>query len=139
MNSEETTHQPGAGKSAHRSLKWSGLQVRMTMSYVWVTIVLGLVFECLAWLAFAFVVFTFAAPFVYTLAARETAGRYALAATLQVTASGLNPQATFLPHQPGSLTPPGQPSSSDDAQIPSITTVQPGTQPLAFALLITPD
>ena len=139
MNREETIQQPRTGTGTRRSLKWSGLQARMTMSYVWVTIMLGLVFECLAWLAFALVVFTFVVPFVYPLAARETAGRYALAATLQANASGLNQEATFLPHQPGSLTLPGRPASSDDAQIPYITTDQPGTQPLAFTLLITPD
>lgn len=139
MNSEETIHQPRTGNSTRRSLKWSGLQARMTISYVWVTIVLGLVSVFLAWLVFAFVVFTFAAPFVYTLAARETAGRYTLAAALQADASGLNPRATFLPHQLGSLTLPGQSSSSDDAQVPYIATDRPGIQPLTFALLITPD
>ena len=138
MNREETNHQPGTGTGTRRFLKWSSLQARMTMSYVWVTMVLGLVFECLAWLAFALVVFTFVVPFVYTLAARETAVRFALAATLQANASGLNPQSTFLPHQPDSLTLPGQPSASDDVQITALTPFQPGVQPLAFALLITP-
>lgn len=139
MNSEVITHRPGEGNSAHRSSKWSGLQARMTLSYVWVTIGLVLIFMALAWLTFVVLATNVVAPFVYTLSARNLAERYAFAATLQADTSGLNPRATFLPDQPGSLALPGTSSSSDGMQITYTTILQPDTQRLAFALLIAPD
>jgi signal transduction histidine kinase len=122
-----------------RAFRWTGLQARMTMSYVWATVGLVLLFVALAWLSFAVVATTFVAPFVYTLSARDLAERYALAATLEANPSGLNPHATFLPHRPGSLNLPGTSSDSQGMQIPYIASRQPDTQRLAFALLVTPQ
>jgi signal transduction histidine kinase len=139
MDSRVGTYQPGAANSTHRAAKWSGLQARMTLSYVWVTILLVLIFLALAWLAFVVLATTVVAPFVYTLSARDLAGRYAFAATLQASPSGLNPHATFLPHEADSLSLPGTPSASEDVQIPYLATLQPDTQRLAFALLVTPE
>ena len=114
--------------------------MQMTMSYVWVTLVLGLLFVFLAWLLAAFVLSTFIGPFVYTGLAREAAQHYAYAASLQAQAAGLNPDATFLSAQPGSLTLPGRASATEnDALIPYITPQHPQTQRLAFALLISPN
>ena len=94
----------------------------MTLSYVWVTIGLAVLFLALAWLAFVVLATTLVAPFVYTLSARDQALRYAFAATLQASPSGLNPQATFLPHEPDSLSLPGTPSASEDVQVPYLAT-----------------
>src|SRR5712692_7334310 len=136
MNSEETTHQPGAGKSAHRSLKWSGLQVRMTMSYVWVTVVLVLLLEILVGIALAFALSSFVAPYVYTLTARQVAEQYAYAAALQTKGAMLNPHATFLDNQPGSLVLPAKPPAQDAFRVPYIATLSPDSHPITFALLV---
>lgn len=139
MHSQASNPQPGTASSTPRAAKWRGLQARMTLSYVWVTILLVLLFLALVWLAFVVLATNVVAPFVYTLSARDQALRYAFAATLQASPSGLNPHATFLPHQPNSLSLPGTPSASEDVQIPYIATLQPDQERLAFVLLLTPE
>ena len=75
MHSQASNQQPGTASSTPRAAKWSGLQARMTLSYVWVTILLVLIFLALAWLAFVVLATNVVAPFVYTLSARDLAGR----------------------------------------------------------------
>jgi signal transduction histidine kinase len=138
MKRKASTARRGIRERLH-AFRWTGLQARMTMSYVWATIGLVLLFVAMAWLAFVMVATTFVAPFVYTLSARELAERYALAAALEANPSGLNPHATFLPHHPGSLSLPGTPSDQQDIQIPYLANGQPDKRHLAFALLVTPQ
>jgi hypothetical protein len=139
MHCEVSTQQPEADKDPHHFGKWSGLHAHMTLSYVWVTIGLVLIFMALAWLAFVGVATTFVAPLVYTLSAHDLAGRYAFAATLQADASGLNPNATFQPQRTNSLSLPGTSAASDGVQVAYLGTLHPATQRLAFVLLITPQ
>jgi len=54
----------------------------MTMSYVWVTVVLVLILEVLALLALIFAGVYFCYAYVYTLTARQVAEQYAYAALL---------------------------------------------------------
>lgn len=139
MNSKETSHQPGVGNGPHHPLKWSGLQARMTMSYVWATVVLVLLLEILALVVLAFTVSSFVAPYVYTLTARQAAEQYAYAAALQAKGPILNRDATFLDGQPGSLVLPEKQAVQDDTRVPYITTLYPDTHPIAFALLVASD
>ncbi len=84
---------------------WSKLRVRMTISYVVVSVVSALIVELLFVLIFFLVILRL--PFVdqTTLdTAIHTAQIYALEASGQASSNGLDPASTFQPGQPSSLT-----------------------------------
>lgn len=122
-----------------RRMRMTGLQGRMTLSYVWVTAILVCVLEILAMIGLSLILFLLVTPFAYTLEAKQVAQHYALIASLQAKTAALDPQSTFQEGQPGTLTLPGQATSPDTVSVPYIAAQAPGTQILAVALLITPD
>lgn len=123
---------------------WSKLQVRMTISYVLVTLVIVLLLEIVV---SALVYFALTrSPLLGLLAsyrAAQAAQDYALQASVLGGGSSLDPQSTFQPGQPGSLSI----SSEDSAvQIPvqliGVPYLDPGASLQPFdmiALLIAPD
>ncbi len=133
------------GKSsspAHHSVKQArgaGLQLRMTVSYIWVSVILVFVLEILATIGLSLIFFLVVTPYVYTLNAKQVAQHYALIASLHAQAAALDPRSTFQAGQPGTLVLPGQPDSSDTVSVPYITMQAPATQILVVALLIAPD
>src|SRR5215469_9365665 len=64
-------------------VRLSGLGTRLTLAYMWVTAVLVLVLEILAVIGLLILLFSVILPFTYTLVVRQTAERYAFAASLQ--------------------------------------------------------
>ena len=116
----------------------SGLGTRLTLAYMWVTAVLVLVLEILAVIGLLILLFSVILPFTYTLVVRQTAERYAFAASLQAKDSALDPRSTFQENQPGTLALPGTPAH-DDFQVPYTAANAPRTHPFAFALVIAPD
>lgn len=106
---------------------WSKLSVRMTISYVVVSVVSALLVELLLALLFFLVILRL--PFIDqgTLdSANSAAQYYALEAAVQSNGNALNPASTFQPGQPASLTLP-----------PAVTTNNPKTG--MVALLIAPN
>jgi len=130
------------GQEPWRPLTWgarlSGLGTRLTLAYMWVTAVLVLVLEILAVIGLLILLFSVILPFTYTLVVRQTAERYAFAASLQAKGSALDPQSTFRENQPGTLALPGTPAHGD-FQVPYTAANAPRTHPFAFALVIAPD
>ncbi|HZR42537.1 MAG TPA: HAMP domain-containing protein, partial [Ktedonobacteraceae bacterium] len=133
----KTSGQKALQRSTWRA-RLSGLGARMTLSYMWVTAVLVLILEVLAVIGLMVLLFSVVIPFTYTLAVRQTAERYAFAASLQASSSALDPQSTFRENQPGTLALPGT-SSRDDFQVPYIAANASHTRLFAFALLVAPD
>jgi len=104
---------------------WSKLQVRMTMSYVGVSVATALLVELLLILIFVFIIAHL--PFVdqnTMTAARDAAQVYALEAAVQGNGTALDPHSTFQPGHPSSLVAPVEASSN--------------SQPIAFVLLVAP-
>lgn len=138
MKSEEIARK--AMKPNRRSdklKKWSKLQVRMTISYVGVSVVTALLVELLIGLLFFVVLARF--PFAdqgSVDTAKRTAQIYALEAAVQSGGTSLDPHSTFQPGQPSSIVLPGGDSS---LTVPYTGTTSPTTQPVQFALLIAPN
>jgi signal transduction histidine kinase len=116
----------------------AGLQTRMALSYLWVTVVLVVLLEMMGLVLLAVAVYTNIASPVETLLARQTAEKYALLAAVQGRGMALDPHATFLPGRPGSLMLPGESDKLgwEDLQVPYTSANSP--PPDAFALLIAP-
>jgi serine phosphatase RsbU (regulator of sigma subunit) len=117
--------------------KRPGLQLRMTTSYVVVSVVSALVLELLVVGIFFLVILRL--PFVEQgiLADTEhTAQIYAWAAAVQANGDTLNPRSTFQPGQPASLVPPGADSS---VSVPYTAARSSSSQASEFALLIAPN
>jgi serine phosphatase RsbU (regulator of sigma subunit) len=105
---------------------WSRLQIRMTMSYVIVSVVTALLLELLALLVLVLVISRLPVVGQNTeTAASSVAQVYALEAAVQAGGGALDPHTTFQPGQPSSLAPPQQISSN--------------AQPVAFELIVAPD
>src|SRR5215472_3976310 len=106
MKAEEKNRESAMRK--HKTMKlWSRLQVRMTTSYVVVSVVSALLIELLLIVLFLVVL----TPFIDQNAqgtARQTAQSYALEAASQGGGVALNPHSTFQPGQPFSLVLPGE-------------------------------
>lgn len=105
---------------------WSRLQIRMTMSYVTVSVVTALLLELLALLVLVLVISRL--PFVAQnteTAASSVAQVYALEAAVKAGGGALDPHTTFQPGLPSSLAAPQQVSSN--------------SQQIAFALIVAPD
>src|SRR5205814_7254390 len=125
-------------KSAERKRKtlklWSRLQVRMTISYVLVSVVSALVIELLIIVLFVVVLSPIIDQAVQDTA-RQTAQSYALEAASQGGGAALNPHSTFQQGQPFSLVLPGVAVSQHGPNSgASSNTSQMGV----FVLLLTP-
>ncbi|GHO81768.1 hypothetical protein KSD_95390 [Ktedonobacter sp. SOSP1-85] len=120
--------------------KWSGLSLRMTLSYIMISVSAVLLLELLAGL----VVFWLRVygPFddqENLSKARRMAQFYAMAASIQGGGVQLNPHSTFLPGQPASLI--GDQEQASDLwkdRVPSIEAASSDPQQVKFALLIGP-
>jgi NarL family two-component system sensor histidine kinase LiaS len=132
-----------ATQTGKRKFLWiSGLQLRMTLSYILVTTVAVLVVEGLNLALLAIVssaVLPDQASQVLMPIVREQAEVYALEAQVQASGPTLNPSSTFLPGEPGTLAPPDVGAPFAIAYTPS-----PGARPTVgsqqlVALLITPS
>src|SRR5689334_25333708 len=103
---------------------WAKLQVRMTASYVAVSVVTALLLELLLILFLVFVLARLPAIDQSNLVvARSTAQFYALEATIQANGGPLDPHSTLQPSSPSSLAAPEIAASN--------------AQQVAFVLLIT--
>ncbi len=122
-------------------LKWRGLQARITISYVLVTVVSLFLLEILFIAPLGFVVFLAYSNTLFPQLVGEVARQYALDAALQADGTTLNPQSTFQPGQAGSLAPfPDEGNvllpRGGSGSIPYTPTLLPETQPVIFGLLI---
>ena len=128
MKSKEQTGKDRDRVQKGKKIKsWSKLRVRMTISYVVVSVVSALLVELLLAMIFFFVILRL--PFVdqSTMdSANNAAQFYALEAAVQANGNTLNPASTFQQGQPYSLTLP-----------PAVTTNNPKTG--IIALLIAPN
>lgn len=124
---------------------WSKLQTRMTISYVFVTLVIVLMLEILV---SALVYFALTrSPLLSAIAyyrTQQTAQTYALEASLQANETGLNQGTTFQPGHPDSLN--ATLNGDASVRLPTIPLEVPfhdgtstGQPDDIFALLITPD
>jgi serine phosphatase RsbU (regulator of sigma subunit) len=127
-------------KSAKRKLKtvkmWSRLQIRMTISYVVLSVAIALLLELLLSLTWFFVAPQL--PFVYLGAldsAKQSAQIYALAAAAQGGGDALDFHSTFQPGQPSSLI---LPEGYNDEKIDYSNSNSP-PQMGKFVLLLAPD
>jgi signal transduction histidine kinase len=138
MNDREQVRILGAGEGGRPGL-WLGLQARMTISYVWVTVVSVLVLEALVMTLLAVVAVSLLKSQVLPVAAAEIAQDYALAAGGRASGAVLDPHATFEPNRSGSLVPRGGDPNRGVFILPyRATLAQDGSQ-VVFALLIGPD
>src|SRR6266705_4493959 len=126
-------------KSAERKRKtlklWSRLQVRMTTSYVVVSVVSALLIELLLIVLFFVVI----SPFIdqyFQSTVKRIAQEYAKVAAAQGGGVALGPNSTFQPGQPSSLVLPGEDASQ---QVPYVTAHSPAPQMEEFALLLAPN
>lgn len=136
MKSKATVLKKETAKGKHTSLKWSGLQFRMTVSYALTSIVAVLLLEILLGTLISLLLLY--GPVVdsgFVREARQTAKLYALAATVQDEGAALNPHTTFEPGQPSSIAL-GKDYADDPAYASYIKTSSPDPQAVTFALLI---
>jgi signal transduction histidine kinase len=117
---------------------WSGLQARMTISYVWVTVVSVLLLEALMATLLAVVLISFITGQVLPAVTTQVAQDYALAAAVRANGDTLDPRATFEPGKPDSLVPPGV-SPSNAFALPYVSALDRGRDSREFGLLIDPD
>lgn len=154
MKSEEEAKK-SMGRNGKRGVlkKWSGLQTRMTISYVGVSLVIVLLLELLVFLGIFYALTD--SPLIGAVlsnTAQHTAQVYALEAALQGGRTALDRHTTFQPGHPSSLdvlgddsSQPGRPSSSPllrevfSERVPYIDTRSSPSQDAAFALLIAPN
>ena len=114
MKSEESVRKPGENSHQRNRFlkKRPGLQLRMTTSYVVVSVASALLVELL--IAGIFLLVSTRLPFVEQAILNDTdhaAHIYALEAAVQANGDTLNPRSTFQPGQPASLVLTGADSS----------------------------
>lgn len=122
------------------SLRWSGLQRRMTITYALTTLAAVLFIEIL-------IVTTIGTLLSYgplavnefVNGARQTARTYALAASVQAGGEVLDPQTTFEPNRPSSIALPDDNRSGSSSDAPYVSNKLKNAQIATFALLIAPD
>lgn len=93
------------GKKLSMRKNRTGLQGRMTLSYVWVTASLVFVLEILTLIGLSLILFLIVTPFMYTLEAKQVAQHYVLIASLKAKTDALDPcdcQGTFA-RRPGGV------------------------------------
>ena len=128
MRSEEqANNQIGRAQQGEKPKPWSKLRVRMTISYVVVSVVSALLVEVILALIFFLVILRLPIVDQGTKDSASSAAQYyALEAALQANGNTLNSTTTFQPGHPDSLTLP-----------PAVTTNNPKTG--MIALLIAPN
>lgn len=135
MKAEEKNKK--SAKHQRNTLKmWSRLQMRMTISYVVLSVSIALLIELLLSLIFFLVVPRL--PFVYLDAidsAKQSAQIYALVAAVQGDGDALEPHSTFQSGQPFSLV---LPAGYNAQKIDYVSTNSP-PQMGKFVLLLAPD
>ena len=139
MNSKEAAGYRTVANGARPSLGWSGLQARMTISYVWVTVVSVLLLEALMVTLLAVLLISFLTGQVLPTVATQVAQEYALAAAVHANGDTLDPHATFEPGKPSSLLPPGVNPHRDVSALPYVSTLDRVRDSREFGLLISPD
>jgi signal transduction histidine kinase len=138
MNGKASAHGRGADDGDRRFGKWSGLPARMTVSYVWVTIVSVLVLEAIGLTLVAVAATSFLTGSVIPAIATETAQRYALAAAWRANGAALDPRSTFERDKPNSLVPPVGDPYGGVFGLPYRTALDPYHSNVAFGLLVGP-
>src|SRR6266480_2258580 len=134
MKAEKKNRKPAERK--RKTLKlWSRLQVRMTISYVIVSVVSALLIELLLIVIFFVVISPYIDQYFQDTAKRITQ-EYAKAAAAQGGGIALDPNSTFQPDQPSSLVLPGEDASQ---QVPYVSAHSPAPQNDEFALLLAPN
>ncbi len=131
------------GRQPDEVKKWSGLQARMTLSFVVVTVATMLLLELMFIVGF-FVISSLAtvSPFLkeYSLnAAKQNAQLYALEAAGLAKGNAFDPGITFQPGQPASIILSAQDHSGAPSYIDPHANSQSSSQGDVFVLLITPD
>ena len=149
MNSEAVPFNNNISGVRQRSWKGSrlrGLQARMTLSYMGVTVV----FVLLLGVPVLWLLLLIANSQIYNVdvsAAKRVGIQYAYTASLHADGLALNPHSTFLPGTPNSLEPLGNSVggsargniSTENISIPYVTEHNPATPPLVVGLLIAPN
>src|SRR6266704_4305450 len=134
MKEEEKNRKPAERK--RKTLKlWSRLQVRMTISYVVVSVVSALLIELLLIVIFFVVI----SPFIdecFLDTGKRITQEYAKVAAAQGGGVALDPNSTFQPGQPSSLVLSGEDASQ---QVPYVSAHSPAPQNDEFALLLAPN
>lgn len=115
---------------------WSGLQARMTISYVGVTVVSVLFLEMLVLAIMVLFTFSSLSAPIIDIGIKREAVQYALEASRIAQGEALNPQSTFQPHQAGTLALRGNESEPAIFNIQYTSLRYPDAQQKAFALLI---
>src|SRR6266487_3990272 len=134
MKAEEKNRKPAERK--RKTLKlWSRLQVRMTISYVVVSVVSALLIELLLIVIFFVVISPFIDQYFLDTAKRITQ-EYAKVAAAQGSGVALDPNSTFQSGQPSSLVLSGEDASQ---QVPYVSAHSPAPQNDEFALLLAPN
>jgi NarL family two-component system sensor histidine kinase LiaS len=142
----ETT--PGNGRTRLQStarpdpasLRWSGLQFRMTLSYTLMTVAAVLTLEVLLGGAiWALLTYSSLADDEFTRSATETAQLYALAAAVQAGGPTLDSRTTLEPGRPASITLTDQNRPGGALAISYIAGTPPDPQDATFVLVIGPD
>jgi signal transduction histidine kinase len=119
----------------------------MTISYVWMTVLLVLLVVLLAGFFLILVINTWSELANFSLG-QKTGVQYAYAASLQSDGLTLNPRSTFQPGQAYTLLPLGNSAPGENAQrtfnldnliVPYVVSSNPNLSPAEFALLIAPD
>ncbi|MBA2288335.1 MAG: sensor histidine kinase [Ktedonobacteraceae bacterium] len=134
----------------HPVKRWSGLRIRMALSYVGTTVATALLLELLLVVILFITLTRFSILDQISLnAIKHAAELYALQTTVQGGGVALNPATTFEPGHPASLIPSGSASSGDtqiigiealtSEHIASIDVRAPLPRAAAFALLIAPN
>ncbi|HKV59862.1 MAG TPA: SpoIIE family protein phosphatase [Ktedonobacteraceae bacterium] len=131
MESQEIVNKPERRQRREKKM-WSKLRLRMTISYVVVSVVSALLVELLLVSLFFLVILRL--PFVDSatlISAKSTAQLYALEAAVQSGGNALDPRSTFQPGQPASLTLPEADTAVDPKLIAFVLLVAPNGQVLA--------
>jgi hypothetical protein len=124
--------------------RWkSTLRIRMMLAHTFVSVTVVLLVEILC-ASIVFFVVVFSPRFDATELgnAERIAHSYAQLASNRVgTGSSLDPEITFAPNTPATLTPTEGDMNNPDVtnSVPYIASPYPGSQLVAFALLIAPD
>ncbi|HEY5005361.1 MAG TPA: sensor histidine kinase [Ktedonobacteraceae bacterium] len=137
MRHKNITRKQNISTALQSPLKWSGLQARMTFSYVWLTIAYVLLLELLVILLVLIIIFFIlyqrSNTFISTI--EHTAQKDAIQITRQLTTTQLTALKLGDPNAP-----PSSGSINDNGvTIPYVAQRSASNQFTPFALLITPD
>ncbi|HLG64706.1 MAG TPA: histidine kinase [Ktedonosporobacter sp.] len=122
-----------------RRLKGLGLQARMTISYVWVTIASVLLLEIVAFFLILLTVRAYYENNLLLPRVQQTAQQYASAIAAQSKGASLNPATTYALGTPGARATTLTIEPGKGVVIPAITGRYPDNEPIAFALLVAPN